>query len=405
MPKGWRRVRLADILALDIEQVQVEPQAEYSLAGVYSFGRGLFEREPLPGAKTRYRTLNRLRSRQLVISKLKAWEGALAVVPESFDGFVVSPEFPTFAARNDVDPAFLGVYCAQPSFWRELQYQARGMGGRRERVHPRQFLDVQILLPSIADQRRIVDLLTNVTQCLEAVTTQKIAVERSLVAIREAKLQEVAAETVALGDILLGIESGRSPAGENRLPRQGERAVLKVSAVDFGQFNPDEVKTVSGDTRLPENSRVKVGDVLITRANTRERVGAACQVLDVPDNYFLCDKTLRIVPDSAKITPEFLVEVLQLQQARKQIELAATGTSSSMKNISQMSIRSLQIPLPALEDQTALCGLLNELRAVGSELDAEASALRHTHRLLLDSLLTGAHVIPESYDRALEVAG
>jgi type I restriction enzyme S subunit len=164
MHKGWRRVLLGDVLKLEIDQIKVDPLATYRLAGVYSFGRGLFERERLLGAKTSYKVLHRLRPGQLVMSKLKAWEGALAVVPETFDEFVLSPEFSTFTTSDDLDSHFLTLLCGQPSFWQILQGRSRGIGGRRERVHPTQLLGIPITVPPHNEQRRIVDLLSSLDE-------------------------------------------------------------------------------------------------------------------------------------------------------------------------------------------------------------------------------------------------
>jgi len=41
MHEGWRNVALGEVLDLDVEIVKVASEAKYSLAGVYSFGRGL----------------------------------------------------------------------------------------------------------------------------------------------------------------------------------------------------------------------------------------------------------------------------------------------------------------------------------------------------------------------------
>lgn len=152
MREGWQEIVLGELLELDVETVEVVPDSEYPIAGVYSFGRGLFERGTLLGSKTKYARLNRLHSGQLVVSKLKAWEGALAVVPPVFDGFMASPEFPTFTLRGELDPHFLALLCTRPHLWHLLRGQSRGMGGRRERVHPKQFLEVRLAVPPLIEQ-------------------------------------------------------------------------------------------------------------------------------------------------------------------------------------------------------------------------------------------------------------
>ena len=142
MPDGWSTVPLRDVAYLDVQKVPVVPSAKYDLAGVLSFGRGLFQRDQLSGSATSYTYLHRLRRGQLVMSKLKAWEGALAMVTDEFDGFHLSPEFPTYTARPGVLSAWLALLARWPTFWERVSLQSRGMGGRKERVHQDRLLDV-----------------------------------------------------------------------------------------------------------------------------------------------------------------------------------------------------------------------------------------------------------------------
>jgi len=108
MREGWRHVALGEVLDIEVETVTVEPKAEYNLAGVYSFGRGLFERERLLGVKTNYKVMNRLRPGRLVMSKLKAWEGALAVADhENLRG--VAPRVRAVSAVGSGDAFLAGV--------------------------------------------------------------------------------------------------------------------------------------------------------------------------------------------------------------------------------------------------------------------------------------------------------
>ena len=44
------RVRVGEVLHLERREISIEPTYEYSLIGVYSFGKGIFHREPMAGA-------------------------------------------------------------------------------------------------------------------------------------------------------------------------------------------------------------------------------------------------------------------------------------------------------------------------------------------------------------------
>jgi type I restriction enzyme S subunit len=403
MHEGWRHVVLGEVLKLEIDQVKVDPLATYKLAGVYSFGRGLFERERLLGAKTSYKVLHRLRPGQLVMSKLKAWEGALAVVPEAFDGFVLSPEFPTFTPRDDLDPQFLALVCTEAWFWQILQGQSQGMGGRRERVHPRRLLEVQVLLPPLPAQRRIVDLIAAVDDVVDQAHAERDACRLALAEIRERECFKWERRTLV--DLLLNIDSGRSPNAERRPPRIGERGVLKLSAVRGGSFIPKESKAIGDDVEMPSMACLRAGDVLITRSNTASMVGDLCLVDRDYPRLFLSDLILRLHPRLEVLTPAFLVEALLTRDARSQIQSAAMGTSPSMKKISRRSILSFSIPLPALEDQRRIAETCHIIRRATTASDAVARSAVYLRTRLLSNLLAGDHQVPESYDELLEATG
>lgn len=153
---GWKRRALREVLTERIDLTPVEANRSYPLAGVYSFGRGLFERGELDGSATTYRALHRLHAGQVVMSRLKAWEGAIAAVPDEYDGWFLSPEFPTFDIDAElVDIEYLSVLVTSRAFWSELAGASRGIGARRERVHAERLLEQQADLPPLGTQREV----------------------------------------------------------------------------------------------------------------------------------------------------------------------------------------------------------------------------------------------------------
>jgi type I restriction enzyme S subunit len=154
---------MGELLDLDLDVVPVTPSSEFRLAGVYGFGRGLFDRGLLQGGDTSYPRLHRLRAGQVVLSRLKAFEGAVAVVPPEFDGWVFSPEFPTFSPRNDaIHPHYLAMLCEWPGLRELMQKASRGIGARRERVSAEAFLNLIVPLPDCERQRQLGVLYTRI---------------------------------------------------------------------------------------------------------------------------------------------------------------------------------------------------------------------------------------------------
>jgi type I restriction enzyme S subunit len=167
--RGWTRVALREVVALELDEVPVDPRTSYPNVGILSFGRGLFEKEPIDGAVTSAKKLFRIRANQFIYSRLFAFEGAYAVVDERFGGYYVSNEFPSFSVDEArVDPVFLAAYFRSPSVWRELAGRSKGLGVRRQRVRPEALLDYEVWLPSLGEQRHIAKTVALVRDTDEA---------------------------------------------------------------------------------------------------------------------------------------------------------------------------------------------------------------------------------------------
>lgn len=161
-------------------------------------------------------------------------------------------------------------------------------------------------------------------------------------------------EYITLGDVLVGIEAGKSFQTSEIPARPDELGVLKVSAVSWADFLPDEAKALNGDYTPAESHKVKQGDLLISRANTRELVGAVVLVERDYPMRLLSDKTLRLIIDESRARKDYLLYALRSSHAREHIELFATGTSDSMRNISQDVIKATPVWLPSLTDQRCI---------------------------------------------------
>jgi hypothetical protein len=127
------------------------------MVGVLSFGRGLFDREPIKNGKTSYKVFYRLKAEHVVMSQLFGWEGALALSSEQFAGKFVSPQFPTFLCdTKKLDREFLGWLMRRPMFWEDLGSRTSGMGDRRRTLNPEALFSCEIVLPPLEEQGRIV---------------------------------------------------------------------------------------------------------------------------------------------------------------------------------------------------------------------------------------------------------
>lgn len=193
---------------------------------------------------------------------------------------------------------------------------------------------------------------------------------------------------VALGDVVESISSGKSEQTLERRPAAGEPAVIRVSAVSWGRFDPMEAKAVL-PSRFRSECAIASGDLLISRANTVELVGAAVLVDADHPNLMLSDKILRL-KTSLAIDPKYCLHALRTRAARKHIEANATGTSDSMRNIGQAVIRQIPVSLPPLNEQRRIVAKIEALQARASAAKEALDAIPPLLEKFRQSVLAAA---------------
>ena len=236
MPEGWSMRTLGDCLDLRRERVVPVANKDYKQVTVAIKGKGARLRRIQPGSEFKSSAQFRAGAGQLIISKIDARKGAAAVLDADLDGALVTSDFPMFAINHRVVfPAYLDLLVRQPGFARLCDSISAGTTNR-VRMDLARFPHLMVALPPLAEQRCIVDLLQSADETLEAAQRQTRACRQAQAAIRESWGLTDGTPSVSVDEVLHGIEAGRSPVAQDRLPLPSERGVLKVSAVRFGRF-------------------------------------------------------------------------------------------------------------------------------------------------------------------------
>ncbi|MFC2991955.1 restriction endonuclease subunit S [Halomonas tibetensis] len=158
-----------------------------------------------------------------------------------------------------------------------------------------------------------------------------------------------------LENITLYSESGWSPQCNNGPRSEGNWGVLKVSAVSWGNFKPDENKGLPKNLAPRAELEVRPSDFLISRANTADLVARSVVVpTTTPEKLMLSDKIIRVV-FSKYIHQPYVNIFNNSQYAREYYSSVAGGTSHSMKNVSRSQINQLLTPLPPFDEQVRIC--------------------------------------------------
>jgi type I restriction enzyme, S subunit len=398
----WRHVTLDDLIEQVDERKGVQ---DVSLVLSVTEKRGVipqgdvFKKRIATDDTSKYKVLQPL---DIAYNPYLLWTGAIGQWQGQYPG-VTSPVYETFRTRPDHDPRFVGLILTGGSLTPYFDATAIGSIPRRRRTPVPVFLVAQTSVPPVEEQRRIVAVMAAVDALIEA-----LSIEGSTIAnVANSAIQEAVMdiESSPLGSVLLDIQAGRSPQALAAPPAPGERGVLKVSAVKTRRFVPGEAKKLTESTEMSPQWEVRGGDLLITRANTPLLVGQVCRVpQDARRGLYLSDKTLRLVPDTSKVDPDYLEAVLALPAVRKWLGGSATGTSASMLNISQAKIRQTPVPLIQLDRQCEIAQEIGSLSRQADSLAGELRALRVVRADLLTALLSQEITVDEAVDKFVKVA-
>lgn len=164
--------------------------------------------------------------------------------------------------------------------------------------------------------------------------------------------------------------------------------MLGLGCLTLQGFQPLQLKPAPrGDKRL-SSALLFDGDLLMSRANTRDLVGMVGVYRDVGTPCTYPDLMMRLRP-STETSAEFLQFVLQSSAVRRQVQAHAVGTSGSMVKISGKIVSNLVVAMPGKTEQNQILSLL---AAGDARLNAElekVAVLRELKAGLMDDLLTG----------------
>jgi len=247
-------------------------------------------------------------------------------------------------------------------------------GATRQKLNKSSASEIPITLPPLTEQKRIAAILDKA----DAIRRKRQQAIQLADEFLRSVFLDMFGDPVSnsknwdrkpIENTIEDIKPGWSIKGNNRDRKPGEWGVLKVSAVTSGRFLPEKCKVVAINSINREMVKPQKGDLLFTRANTRELVAATCIVERDYDQLFLPDKIWKIIPKQNILRHEFLRFVLSHPRYRDTIRKQATGTSGSMLNVSQTKIKHMIIPVPPLAFQEKFSKIFWKFYHIRNQVD------------------------------------
>jgi type I restriction enzyme S subunit len=147
------RQPLGEIAPLTRRPVRIDPEREYPQIAVRSFGKGTFHKPPLVGSDVTWQKPFLVKAGDILISNIKAWEGAIAVATNNDDSRVGSHRYLTCVPRPSVAMArFICFYLLTPEGLYHVGEASPGSADRNRTLSYKALLRIPVPLPGYEQQ-------------------------------------------------------------------------------------------------------------------------------------------------------------------------------------------------------------------------------------------------------------
>ena len=388
----WPEVRLGDILT---ERTETPDPGEIEtvmipIVAKISFSEGTIELRD----DTRTRTkMILIRPGDLVVSGINAAKGAIAIYDEEDDSPIAATIH--YAAyipdKSRVDVRYLWWLLRSETFRNILKRNLPG--GVKTELKAKRLLPIQLPLPPLDEQRRIMSRIKELAAVIEEARGLRAKAREEAEALLKAASADAFGQLglsddqwVDLDNVTERITKGESPGWQGFSYVDDGLLFIRSENVLWGQLNQ------SSATRIPlafhnklTRSQLRGGDVLINLVGAS--IGRSALV---PDDLGEANvnQAVAVITPKQELDSRFLMLFLISPVAQRILHGGKVETARP--NISLTDLRNLRVPVPSLDQQHGIVAYLDGLQAQVDELTALQDATQAELDALLPSVLDRA---------------
>ncbi len=362
--------RIGDLLRLERRLTSIDPTESYRLIGVYSFGKGIFHREPTIGADLGAYRFSRIREGDLVLSNIQAWEGAIALAGAQDDGCIGTHRFLTYVPiDNRVDTSYLRYFFLSEKGMELIRMASPGSVVRNRTLGISAFESLKIPLPSLVRQREIATHLGLVRS-----KTREAEVKHSRV---DEQLAAVVTSLVTRGDLSdrQKVQRGwaRRPLGEVMRTSTATQIVdpdrsYRIAGVySFGRGLIDRGFINGGDTRYKSLAPLVKDDIVISRLGGWE--GAVAVVGEALAGAFVSPEFPVFRPNPGLLNAAYFRGIAKSPWLWEAIGEATRGSMARRKRIKAEQFLQVEIWLPPIAEQDRIAVPISRALAARRSLE------------------------------------
>ena len=190
-----------------------------------------------------------------------------------------------------------------------------------------------------------------------------------------------------LGDIILHLpRNGYSP---KEVARETSIKSLKLGATTYGIFNPREFKYIADE--IPEDSVywLEPEDILIQRSNSLDYVGVSAIYTGKSKEFIFPDLMIKI-KIMRPLAVNLIYIILSSPLIRDYFRSRAKGSQQTMPKINQGVVINASLPIPPIDEQTAIVERVDKLMGIIDKLEKQVSERKDQAEMLMQSVLREA---------------
>lgn len=392
--------RLGDVLVRQKDKVRIQPDVEYTRVTLKTNFGGILLRDKKKGDAIGRKLQYRIKSGQLLVSKIDVSRGAVGIVPQMLNGAVVTENFWVYDVLDSqkVLLDYVALLLTTSAFMSLASENSNGSTGRQY-MQEKTFLDQYIPVPDIAVQRSLVKEYKRVEKRCSYMSSKAHQMEMELnkklfeflglhqtneqlssgqlhiynsADLNEWSFDKLKTESiwesckyrkVRIGehpDIFTLVQRGISP----QYATISGTELLNQKCVRWYTLDLQYMKNVTESSLLKHPCEVftKRGDILINSTGDGT-IGRSAVVRKKSECHLLYDShvlMLRVSKDV--IDAEYLCLLFNSPYVQGQIEQLKSAVATSQTELGVDNLRRVQIILPSLQEQKAAAKTLTRIR-------------------------------------------
>jgi type I restriction enzyme S subunit len=273
---------------------------------------------------------------------------------------------------------YLGLLCRWPDFWELLRSLSRGIGSRRERVHPDDLLGLEIDLPPIDVQRRVARRLGATADASSAIAdltrrAQELSDALSVSVSARPDLNERGRLRAGWQD--LELNSVMVPA-ENKVKVEPDNAYPNLGILSYGRGVFEKPDIDGSRTSAAVLNQVRSGQFIYSRLFAFE--GAYAYVPPEFDGRFVSNEFPTFDPNPDLLDARWLANFLRSPSRWAELRGSSKGLGVRRQRVPVEAILSYRIWLPPIETQKSMVAAIERIESIQAarvDVDRRTSAL------------------------------